>query len=271
MKKFIVLLICLLVCIGTIACIYFYTDNKAPTITIKANPKVGCSIEPNDLLEYASASDEHLKFFFVEEQDIKDIVKNKYVTYVAVDDDNHVTTDSVSVELDPKLTTYHLELKNNNIKTQVKKKIDPTEFVSLKNECGWNIDETLTVEGIDYSSIGIYDVKISSKNYPDVEAIYARVIVGDYESPKIVLKQEEGYDYSDKTFSDDYFNEVVDTIKDDKDSSDELLKRVSSNWRSVLKADEDGYVDKVGTFMITYKVVDSDGNSGTIGYKFILE
>lgn len=271
MKKFIALLVCLLICIGAIVGIYFYTDNKAPIITIKDNPKVGCSIEPDDLLEYASASDEHLKFFFVEEQNIKDIVKNKYVTYVAVDEDNHVTTDSVSVELDSKLTTYHLELTDNDIKTQVSKSIDPKEYVSLKNDCGWDIDETLTVEGVDYSSIGLYDVKISAKNYPDVEPIYARVIVGDYESPKIILKQEEGYDYSDKKFTDDYFNEIVETVEDDKDSSDELMKRVSSNWHSVLKADEDGYVDKVGTFTITYKVVDSDGNSGTIGYKFILE
>ncbi|MDO4941109.1 MAG: hypothetical protein Q4E33_05410 [Erysipelotrichaceae bacterium] len=271
MKKLIILFICFIVCAGAVASIYFYTDNKSPVITINSNPKVGCDIKPDDLLEYASASDEHLKFFFVEEHDIKEIVKNKYVTYVAVDEDNHVTTDSVSVELDPKLETYHLELINKDIKTQVGKAIDPNEYVSLKNECGWNINETLSVEGVDYSSIGIYDVKVSAKKYENVEPIYVSIIVGDYESPKIVLKQEEGYDYSGKTFTDEYFNEMVETVEDDKDSSEELIKRVSSNWRSVLKADEDGYVDKVGTFTITYKVVDSDGNSGTIGYKFILE
>ena len=59
-------------------------------------------------------------------------------------------------------------------------------------------------------------------------------------------------------------------VEDNKDDPIDLIKRVTSNWRSVLDADEDGYVSKTGTFTITFKVVDSDGHTGATPYKLTL-
>lgn len=270
MKKLIILLITLVLCIGVVVAIHFNSDDKAPLINVNGTPKVGCSITVDDLLTYASAEDDNLKNLFVEENNIKSIVDNRTATFVAVDSHNNVSKKSVSVELDSDITNYHLELLKDDIETQVGTSINPSDYVVLKNNCGWDIDDTIVVEGVDYSSIGVYDVKISAKKYENVTPIYASIVVGDYESPNISLVEDSGSDSSYMNYDDEYFNKLVLKVEDNKDDPIDLIKRVTSNWRSVLDADEDGYVSKTGTFTITFKVVDSDGHTGSTPYKLTL-
>lgn len=270
MKKWILLIIAILICGGTIGSFYFLNDNCAPVITMKSTPKIGCSIEVDDLLDYAEANDEKLKSFFIEEHNITTIVENKFATFVAIDESNNVTKLRSNVELDSDLTSYHIEILKP-LTAQLKTKIETSEYIEVRNKCGWTVNKDISIEGVNYSTAGTYDVKVYSKKNDDIEPVYTKLVVADYKSPKITLKETEGVDSPYEQFSKAYFLNLIDKIEDDNDDSYELYKLININWEDVLEPDEDGYVSKTGTYTITYKVIDSEGNVGSTSYKLTLE
>ena len=273
MKKsnLVVAIILAVLSLSAIAVTFVVTDRVAPTINISGNPKIGCEVTLNQLLTYGSASDNReLKSFFIEENSLLDIADNRYVTYVAIDESNNVSKKKVNVNVDRDITTYHIEVLEP-IKVQLRGQFQSSKYLALRNECGWDIKDTFIVDGVDYNTIGEYDVIIKSKSHPNVKSVFETVEVDDYLSPKIKLDSESHRAVSYSYFDDDYFLAFVEDIVDDKDSTNELKRKITCNWKDVLNADDDGYVRRVGTYTITYRVTDSDGNTGRANMSFILD
>lgn len=240
----------------------FSFDRKAPSIEVKQKPEISCSLSYDNLINFASASDEDLKSFFVEEKSLGDIANNGYLTYVAIDGANNITKEKVSVDVDSELTTYHIVLLQP-LKAQIHDTFKTGEYLKLVNSCGWEISDTFNIEGVNYDLKGEYDVRVTAKNHGEVEPLVTTIEVDDLKAPKINLYSEVIDTGSGLYFSDDWFLRNIESVEDDNDNGEELKNKVTTNWEDVMFPKNGGYVDREGTYTITYKVTDSEGNTGT--------
>lgn len=271
MKKIVLSIVTVLLCMGGVASTYFLLDRKSPSISVNGTPSLGCNVSFDDLLNYASASDnKEIKSFFIEEKSLSNIADYRYLTYVAIDENNNVKKQRVSVDVDPSVTTYHIEVMKP-LQAQLRESLKSSEYLALKNECGWTIDESFIIEGVDYSQAEVYDAKVSAKKHSDVQPIFTTVEVDDFYAPRIILSAETYKDWANMIYSDDYFLGFIDHIEDDKDDPDQLYAKVTTNWREVMMPSNSGLITRGGTYTITYRVTDSDGNTGKTTLKLLIE
>lgn len=268
MKKTIPILVSLLSIIAVVI-VNFTSDNKSPSINVKDIPKISCSLNYSDLLSYAYSDDSDLKTLFVEEKNLSEIADNGYLTYVAVDNNNNVSKKKINVSIAPELVNYHIELLQP-LKAQIHETFKTSEYLTLKNACGWNVQDNFNIEGVDYDLKGEYEVKISVKSHPNVETLITTMEVNDFKAPVINLEYESIDTSSNLYFSDNWFLENVVSVEDDEDDGLELINKVSTNWKDVMFPTSTGYVSREGTYTITYRVTDSDGNTGTATLRLIL-
>ena len=117
--------VCLL-CGCAVVSTYFLVDHKKPNISVKGTPTLACNISFDDLMTFAEASDNKgLKSFFIEERSLSSIADSKHLTYVAIDENNNVSKQRVSVDVDPSVNTYHIEILKHPIKKAIAKNINP--------------------------------------------------------------------------------------------------------------------------------------------------
>ena len=264
-------LLAAVLCVGVVLATYFIDDNKKPEITVEATPSLGCNVTLDDLLAYASAKDnKKLKSFFIEENRLSDIADYHYLTYVAIDEANNVAKERVSVNVEPSLTTYHIEVLKP-LQAQIRESFKTSEYLALRNECGWDIEDQFIIEGVDYTLADTYDARIKVKKHNYVEPVYTTVEVADFKAPRIILSEESYKDFANMYYDDEYFLDFVDRVEDDKDDPNELKNRVLTNWKEVMLPSSSGYMSRGGTFTITYRVTDSDGNTGRETFRLLLE
>lgn len=270
MKKIIFATLVTLLCVGAVASTYFVIDRKAPNITVNGTPTLGCSVSFDDLMNYASAEDDKgVKSFFIEEKTLNDIADYNYLTYVAIDESNNVAKKQVSVKVDSEVKTYRIEVLKP-LQAQIKKTLKTDEYLVLKNGCGWDVDDTFVIEGVDYTLAETYDARISVKKHDNVEPVFTTVEVDDFTAPRIILTEETYKDWINMVYTDKYFLEFIDHIEDDKDDPNELLSKVTTNWREIMMPFSSGYMENTGTYTITYRVTDSDGNTGRTTLRLML-
>ncbi len=270
MKKLMGFILVSLLCGVAVASTFFLLDHQNPKITVSSTPSLGCNVTFDDLMNYASVSDDkEIKSFFIEEKSLSDIADYNYLTYVAIDNSNNVTKQRVSVNVDPEVKTYHIEVLKP-LRAQLRESLKASEYLALKNECGWNVDDIFLIEGVDYSLEETYDAVIKVKKHSDAEPIYTTVDVADFNAPRIVLTEETYKDWINMVYTDEYFMDFIDYIEDDKDDPNELYDKVILNWREIMMPFSNGYMENVGTYTITYKVTDSDGNTGRATLKLQL-
>ena len=271
MKKTTVSLVVLIICAVAIASTFFLLDRKAPVIKTSSTPVLGCNVSYDDLMSYASATDDkEIKSFFIEEKKVNDIAEYGTLTYVAIDTSDNVSKQRVSVEVDPAYKTFHIE-QLQPLKVQINEPINIEEYVVLKNGCGHNVDEVFVIDGVNYNKEDTYDVTITPMIHHNIEPIQAKMTVGNLRAPVIVLKETEITDESDSYYSDGYFLRQIDHIEDDSDTSESLLDSVTTNWKEILTDGTNNYVGKTGTYVIKYTVSDSDGNTGSAELSITLE
>ena len=272
MKKILIPLFVTLLCLIAVASTYFLIDNISPRITVNSTPTLGCSVSFDDLMNYASADDNKgVKSFFIEEKSLSDIADYNHLTYVAIDENNNVSKQRVSVNVDPGVKTYHIEILKQPLQAQLRESLKASEYLALKNECGWTIDDTFVVEGVDFTQAEEYDARIGVKKHNNVEPVFATVEVADFNAPRIYLTEETYKDWANMIYTDEYFLGFIDRIEDDKDDPDELLEKMNINWRESMMPRSNGLVDRGGTYTITYRVTDSDGNTGRETLKLLIE
>ena len=271
MKKIVLPIFLVLLCIAGVASTFLFVDRKAPIISVNGTPTLGCSVSFDDLMKYASAEDEKgVKSFFIEEKSLSDIADYSHLTYVAIDENDNVSKQRVSVNVDPAVKTYHIEILKQPLQAQLRESLKASEYLALKNECEWTIDDTFVVEGVDFSAAEEYDARINVKKH-DVEPVFATVEVADFNAPRIYLTDETFKDWANMIYSDEYFKGFIDRIEDDKDDPDELMEKININWRESMMPRSNGLVERGGTYTITYRVTDSDGNTGRETLKLLIE
>ena len=272
MKKILIPLFVTLLCLIAVVSTYFLIDNISPRITVNSTPTLGCSVSFDDLMNYASADDNKgVKSFFIEEKSLSDIADYNHLTYVAIDENNNVSKQRVSVNIDPGVRTYHIEVLKQPLQAQIGESLKASDYLALKNECDWTISDTFIVEGVDFSQKEEYDARISVKKHSNVEPVFALVEVDDFTAPRIILTDETYKDWANMIYSDEYFLEFIDRVEDDKDDPEELKERVYTNWREVMMPSSSGLMQRGGTFSITYRVTDSDGNTGKATLSLLIE
>lgn len=258
-KKLILLVFSILIFAGVVAASFFVGDTKAPVISVNASPKLSCGCGFDDLIDYASVSDDsNVKSFKVEEIDITSVINSKTVTYVAIDDSNNVSKLKVPVDIDDEYVTYHIE-NIKDLSLQVNSKFVINDYFVLKNSCGVVTDDRLKISEFDINKLGEYEVKVESTMY-NASPIKATIKVIDEHAPVITLTKDE-INYVTNTYwrlSD--FTNIIDSVYDDVDSEEYLLERLEVNWEDVLKPGEDGYVTRPGRYEVTYTLTDSDDN-----------
>lgn len=260
-----------LLCIGGVASTYLLLDRKSPVITLKGTPTLGCNVSFDDLMDYASVEDDkNVKSFFIEENSLSDIADYNYLTYVAIDESNNVSKQRVSVNVDSEVKKYHIEVLKP-IQAQIRESFKADEYLALKNECGWTINDTFVIENVDFTQKEEYDAKIMARKHSDVEPVYTTVEVDNFNAPRIILTEETYKDWANMIYTDEYFLEFIDHIEDDKDDPEELMGKVTTNWREVMIPFSNGLMTRGGTFVITYRATDSDGNTGTATFRLLLE
>lgn len=222
-------------------------DAKSPEITIvNENFKFSCLTKYEDLLNNAYATDENLKYFFIENEDINDIVEAKAVKYVAIDKSGNVTKKVLPLNLTQDVYNYSISLKKDFV-VQMGEEVNFHDYFELKNHCGWKKEGIFNVSGYDLNNVSVYDVIISS---PNAEDLALEMAVIDTKTPVIKLFRNEITLYVDEDFD---FKENIQEISDDFDSQEDLMDS--------LKIEKDD-LSKVGEHVVTYKTVDSDGNRG---------
>ncbi len=261
MKKIVPILVSLLSILTSVV-VYCTSDNKAPDISVNDGLEISCSLSYDDLLSYASSDDSDLKSLFVEEKKLSDIADNGYITYVAIDTSNNISKKKVNVSVSPELVNYHIEVLQP-LKAQINEDFKASEYLTLKNGCGWDVKDTFKIEGVDYDLKGDYLVKISVKSHTSVEPLTTTMEVDDFKSPVINLASDNIETSSNLFFSDEWFLRNVVSVEDDNDNGAELIDKVRTNWEDVMFPTSTGYVSREGTYTITYRVTDSDGNTGT--------
>ena len=152
---------------------------------------------------------------------------------------------------------------NQTLRAQIHDTFKTSEYLKLVNSCGWEINDTFNIEGVNYDLKGEYDVKVTAKNHSEVEPLVTTIEVDDLKAPTINLIQERIETSSGLYFSDEWFLRNVESVEDDNDDGEELKNRVTTNWEDVMFPKYGGYVESEGTYTITYKVTDSEGNTGT--------
>ena len=271
MKKIVLPIFLVLLCIAGVASTFLFVDRTAPSISVNGTPTLGCSVSFDDLMKYASAEDEKgVKSFFIEEKSLSDIADYSHLTYVAIDENNNVSKQRVSVNVDPAVKTYHIEILKQPLQAQLRESLKASEYLALKNECEWTIDDTFVVEGVDFSTAEEYDARINVKKH-DVEPVFATVEVADFNAPRIYLTDETFKDWANMIYTDEYFKGFIDRIEDDKDDPNELMDKININWREAMMPRSNGLVERGGTYTITYRVTDSDGNTGRETLKLLIE
>lgn len=262
MRNVILGLLVTLLCIGAVASTYFTLDRRSPDIRANGTPSLACNTSFDDLLNYASASDDkEIKSFFIEEKSLDTIAENGYLTYVAVDTSNHVRKLQTSVTVDSLLKQHHIEILKP-LQFQVKEAPVVSEYVVVKNGCGWTLDEHIEIENVDFTRIGKYDALIYSRKHSDIEIMEEEAVVDDFRVPKILLNESYAEGLSSRHYDDDYFMGFVDHVEDDHDNVQTLYEKITCDWRKILSASDSGYVSKPGTYTITYRVIDSEGFEG---------
>ena len=245
-------------------------DRKSPTITSKGTPTLGCGVKVEDLMAYGEAvDDKQLKAFFIEENELSDIADNNYLTYVAIDESNNVAKLRVPVVVDSDITRYHIEVLKP-LKAQIRDTFKTSGYLVLKNECGWDIDDSFVIEGVDYTLQGEYEALVKAKKHSHVDPVYTTVMVDDFKAPRIVLSSESVSDWTNMYYNDDYFLDLVDYVEDDNDDPNTLKAKVTCNWRDVMNPSTSGYMSRTGTYNVTYRVTDSEGNTGRTTLKLTL-
>ena len=271
MKKYLLTGLILLLCAGAVASTRFLIDNTNPTIKTNSTPTIGCNVSFDDLMANATADDnKQIKSFFVEENTLSEIADKKYLTYVAVDTSNNVSKQRVSVNVDHDVTKYHIEVLQP-LKAQIRETFKTKDYLVLKNECGWEVDDTFVIENVDFDLKDTYDAKIVAKKHSHAEPVYTTVDVDNFKAPIITLSYDTYKDFTEMIYNDEYFKGFIVSVEDDVDNGDELLDRVTTNWREVMVPYASGYVERAGVFTITYKVTDSEGNTGTNTLRLWLE
>ena len=272
MKKLILPILIILICAGGVASTYLLKDRRSPDISVNGTPSLGCSVSFDDLMNYASVSDDKgVKSFFIEEKSLNEIADYSYLTYVAIDESNNVSKQRVSVHVDPEVKSYHIEILKQPLRVQLRKTLKADEYLALKNECGWDVEDAFQLEGVDYSTSETYDARISVKRHSNVEPVYTTVEVADFTAPRIYLTEESYKDWANMIYTDEYFLGFIDHIEDDKDDPEELYEKVVTNWREIMIPFSNGLMERGGTFTITYRVTDSDGNTGRATLRLLLE
>lgn len=270
MKRIVLVVFTILLCVGGVASTYLLLDRKAPNIDVNGTPSLACNVSYDDLMNFASASDDKgLKSFFIEEKKLDTIADNGYLTYVAVDEANHVSKKQVSVRVEPILKQYHLELIQPLV-FQVNDNSKTSDYVRLQNGCDWDIDDRILIEGIDYNKIGNYEVTITSKKHSQTEPLIVNAEVVDLTIPRIYLTSDTASDTAGRYFYEEYFMEFIDHVTDDKDNETVLMNNVTCDYLDVLPIYESGLVNRAGTYTITYQVMDSDGKTSTAQLLFTL-
>ncbi len=269
MKKALFSIFITLLCTGAVASTYFMLDHNSPRIKTNGKPSLACSVSFDDLLVYASASDDKaLKSFFIEEKSLNTIADNGYLTFVAIDDSNNVSKKQIAVDVEPSLKRYHIDILKP-LRFQVNEMPMIDDYIRLRNDCGWDEEGYLVIEGINYNKFGEYEVNIRSKKHPEVENLEMVAEVGDLHIPKIILNTSYDENVSRTYFDDAYFTAFIEDVQDDLDM--DLIDSVECDWRDVLSAAQSGYVSTSGTYIITYSVTDSDMNTGTAQLTIILK
>ena len=259
-----------IICAMAVGSTFLLLDRKSPVITSNGTPTLSCEVRTDDLMRYAEATDDkQLKTFFIEENDLSDIADNRYLTYVAIDEANNVSKLRVAVSVASDITNYHIEVLRP-LKAQIRETFKTSGYLVLKNECGWEIDDSFLIEGVDYTLQGDYEAVIRSKKHASVQPLYTTVEVDDFKAPKIVLKYETLSDWTNMYYSDEYFLDLVDYVEDDNDDPNVLKPKVTCNWREAMNPSSSGYMSRTGTYTITYRVTDSDGNTGRTTLKLTL-
>ena len=271
MKKIVLSVLTVLLCALGVASTFFILDRKEPEITVKGTPELGCKVSFDDLMEYASAEDNRaLKSFFIEEKSLSDIADFNHLTYVAIDESNNVSKQRVSVEVDPEVKKYHIEVLKP-VQAQIREVFKADDFLALKNECGWTVKDTFVLENVDFTQKEEYNAKVSVRKHSNVEPIYTTVEVDNFKAPRILLTEETYKDWANMIYTDEYFLGFIDHIEDDVDDPDDLMAKVTTNWRESMIPFSSGLMTRGGTFVITYKVTDSEGNTGTANLRLLLE
>ena len=258
-------------CTVALASTLFLIDNINPSININSTPTIGCHVSFDDLMNHANAADnKEIKSFFIEENTLSEIADKKYLTYVAVDSSNNVSKQRVSVNVDSDVTTYHIEVLQP-LKAQIRETFKTKDYLVLKNECGWEVDDTFMIENVDFNLKDTYDAKIVAKKHSHTEPVYTTVDVDNFKAPIITLSHDTYKDFTEMIYNDEYFKEFIVSVEDDVDNGKDLLDKVTTNWREVMVPYQSGYVERAGVFTITYKVTDSEGNTGTNTLRLWLE
>lgn len=258
MKKVLFFCVSLVVFVGVVASSVFIGDKTAPTIEIIRNPKLSKDCPYEDILNCVNVYDENLKTFFIENDDVSNVINTKCVTYVAIDESNNVTKVKVPVDIDDDYNTFHIVTKKDLI-VQLGERFNLDDYFELRNECDVVVEDRLKMSKFNTNNLGTFDVKIESTQF-ESEPINVTVTVVDENAPKISLDVEEIYLNNNTYLSDSDFLNHISILEDDKDSKEDLLENIEINWKDVLSADEDGYVYEAGSFEVTYDVVDSDNN-----------
>lgn len=269
MKKGLFFAFSVLVLIGVIACSFLLGDRTAPEIRIISTPRLDENCGIDNLLDYAEAHDENLKSFTIEDTSILQIIENKHITYVAIDESNNVSKAKVDVEIDPKYTNCNIVCIHKPT-IQVNDKFDVNDYFVLQNEYGVNIEDKLIVGKVDTSKVGEYTISIKSSSNL-CNPLETTITVINKNAPRITLTKDTIEYYVDTYWSDYDFTNIIDTLEDDVDSYDYLLENISIDWQYALKAQSNGYVSIPGTYEVTYTVTDSDGNETKTTVKVILD
>lgn len=258
MKKIFFLFYSILIFALIVGLSYFVGDIESPEIKVIEKPRLACSCKYEDLIEYAKASDENLKSFFVQDDGIAHVIESGYITYVAIDNSNNITKLKVPVEIDAEYTKYHL-VNKNELQVQLGSKFNINDYFELQNECGITINDRLKISSFDLNKIGLYDVKVESMiNHSN--PLYVSIEVVDKNAPKITLTKDEIHWYTNRRWKDYDFLSIIDSLEDDIDSYDYLYERLEINWAEVMHPDNNGLVTGVGTYTVTYTITDSDNN-----------
>lgn len=268
MKK-VYILLSIFIFVAVVVSSFLIGDKVAPVIEIKSTPMLNEDSDYEDLINYVEVYDEDLKSIFIENINVSEILDKKQVTYVAIDNSNNITKLKSSVDIDPKYATYHIAcIKDPNI--QVNTKFNVSDYFELQNEYGIKIEDKLKTNNVDTSKVGDYEIEVSASSF-DCEPISATVSVTNENAPTISLTKDTIDYYTYTYWSDNDFLGIIDSIEDDKDSSEYLLENTYVDWKEALDADDDGYVSVVGSYTVTYTVIDSDNNETKTTVEVILD
>lgn len=268
MKKYVLLIFSIILAVGVLAAYLFLLDNDAPEITINGKPYIACNIDENSLLNYITVKDDNLKSVFVEETSLLEIAESGKITYVAIDKHNNISKKQIAVDVDSNINDFYIEV-INDLNHQINTKLVPSNYFSLRNKCGWEINDAFEVKGINNSIKGEYDVVVNSKKHK-AEELNVTFVVDDFLAPKIILKNDTIENYVERYYDDDFFLYYIDHVEDDNDDPEVLASKVKTNWRESMNPSENGWISRPGTYSVTYYVSDENGNVGKTTLRVVL-